>query len=153
MLPDAKSKKHSVSPLNVFASRSACCKAKKPEVSTDKWPYCPGQKEICSFSFISLQPSVSTGKTEPQTSDQHRQPAVVFPINAAFAYCSLYPTLSSLELDKRREKCSGHSWHLFLSLLMALSISTRMAERRSHPEQKESHDVTLHFISSWYPSA
>ena len=68
MLPDAKSKKHSVSPLNVFASRSACCKAKKPEglwgVSTDKWPHCLGQKQICSFSYMSLQPSVSTGKTE-----------------------------------------------------------------------------------------
>jgi hypothetical protein len=68
MLADAKSKKHSVSPLNVFASQSACCKAKKPEglwgVSTDKWPHCLGQKQICSFSYMSLQPSVSTGKTE-----------------------------------------------------------------------------------------
>lgn len=65
-MPKARSK--NVSPRTAFASLSACCKAEKPDglwgVSMDKWPHCLGQKQICSFSYISLQPSVSTGRTE-----------------------------------------------------------------------------------------
>lgn len=31
--------------------------------SMDKWPHCLSQKQLCSFSYISLQPSVSIGRT------------------------------------------------------------------------------------------
>lgn len=152
MLPKAKLKEHSVSPQTAFANLSACCKAKKPkglwEVSTDKWPHCLGQKQICSFSYISLQPSVSTGRTE--TPDQWSASPASSGLSCECCLCTLFTIFlpSDFGIGKRREKRYGHSWYSFLSLLNSLCISTRMAETRNHSEQEEKHDTILSFVSS-----
>lgn len=157
MLPNAKSKEQNVSPRTAFASLSACCKAEKPDglwgVSTDKWPHCLGQKQICSFSYISLQPSVSTGRTGAP--DQ----GSALPASSEWSFLQMRPRLllsipsSTHSISERSEERYGHSWHLLLNLLTTLWISTRMTEGRNLSEQEEIHNTILNFMSSQSPSS
>ena len=106
MLPKAKRKEHSVSPQTAFTSLSACCKAKKPkglwEVSTDKWPHCLGRKQICSFSYISLQPSVSTGRIK--TPDQWSASPASSGLSCECRLCTLFTVFHPFRLRNWQKK-------------------------------------------------
>lgn len=154
MLPNAKSKEQNVSARTAFASLSACCKAGKPDglwgVSVDKWPQCLGTKQTCSFSYISLQPSVSTGRTE--TPDQWSAPPASSGLFCKCCLCTLLSIFHPLLVELAKEAKNVMVTHGFCSSIF-LSPCTRMAEGRNYSEQEEKHDIILNSRSSWYPSS
>lgn len=111
MLQNAKSKEQKVSSTTAFARLCACYKEEGSnslqEVSVDEQPHCLGQKQIPSSSYTSLQPSLSTRRTEtPDKSSAPPGSSGLF-LQMPPLHTVLFTLLSTHKIVKKKKKLNN----------------------------------------------